>query len=83
MNVEVPLIDAASQMETRTMDRLVQEALRLLSRCPVPLSEARVALLGVAYKKDIGDTRMSAAYEVTEQLERYQIKAELYGSVCI
>ncbi|WP_429957997.1 hypothetical protein [Enterococcus sp. AZ196] len=38
MNVEVPLIDAASQMEARTMDRLVQEALRLLSRCSVPLS---------------------------------------------
>lgn len=35
MNVEVPLIDAASQMETRTMDRLVQEALRLLSSSSV------------------------------------------------
>ncbi|MGM0125927.1 UDP-N-acetyl-D-glucosamine dehydrogenase [Enterococcus sp. AZ194] len=77
-NVEVPLIDAASLVERKSLNQLIQEAIILLSKRPVPLMKARVAILGVAYKKNVADTRMSAAVDVTKKLEEYQLKVDLY-----
>lgn len=78
MNIEVPLIDAASKVENQALSKLIEEALILLSERPIPLSKARVALLGAAYKKNIGDTRMSAVYEVAKKLEAYHLKVDFY-----
>ncbi|KAF1299213.1 hypothetical protein BAU15_00785 [Enterococcus sp. JM4C] len=79
-NVEVPLIDAASLVESQALDYLIKEALLFLSKRPVPLMDARVAILGTAYKKNVSDTRMSAAIDVVKKLEDYQLTIDLYDS---
>lgn len=49
---------------------VVQKLARLLNDAGKPLKGARVLLLGVAYKKDVADSRESPALRVIELLQR-------------
>jgi UDP-N-acetyl-D-glucosamine dehydrogenase len=47
---------------------VVDAVVRAIAEQPVRLSEAKVLLLGVAFKKDVDDTRNSPAYKVIDLL---------------
>ncbi len=51
-----------------------QQVLRAVADLPVRLSEARVLILGVAFKKDVDDTRHSPAEKVIEVLRSQGIR---------
>lgn len=65
------MIEAADEVN-RSMPRyVVQRAQEALNAKPLPLRNARVLLLGVAYKRDVADVRESPALDVWRELEKY------------
>ena len=62
-------VDLAGQINDDMPGYVVEKIARLLDRYGKPLSEgANVLLVGVAFKKDVADTRQSAALKVAEGL---------------
>ena len=49
-----------------------------LNRIGLPLKDAKVTLLGLSYKENVGDDRESPAYRIKELLENEHIKLEVY-----
>lgn len=67
---EVPIIDLARRNNEGAPDALaVRIAAHLSSHSGVPVKGAKILLLGLAYKKDIEDTRESPALGVLARLE--------------
>ncbi len=63
-----------------TMPHYVTEAvMRAIAGLPVSLSEARVLVLGVAFKRDVADTRQSPALSIMELLTRRGVRHLAYS----
>ncbi len=63
-----------------TMPHYVTEAvMRAIAGLPVALSEARVLVLGVAFKRDVADTRQSPALSIMELLTRRGVQHLAYS----
>ncbi len=63
-----------------TMPHYVTEAvMRAIAGQPVSLSEARVLVLGVAFKRDVADTRQSPALRIMELLTRRGVSNLAYS----
>ena len=63
-----------------TMPRYVTEAvMRAIAGQPTPLSEARALVLGVAFKRDVADTRQSPALRIMELLAQRGVKHLAYS----
>jgi UDP-N-acetyl-D-glucosamine dehydrogenase len=70
--VATRFIELAGEVNTampkRVVDRTIEALNRLASRAP---KGAKVLVLGVAYKKNVDDTRESPAFPIMEQLETW------------
>jgi UDP-N-acetyl-D-glucosamine dehydrogenase len=77
--VESRFVELAGDINTH-MPSYVIAALEsaLLERFGKTLSGARILLLGVAYKKNVDDTRESPAYRLIEDLEAKGAKTDFY-----
>lgn len=76
--VATPLIDRAMESIAARPHRVIERAREVLSHVGKPLSGARVLLLGVAYKPDVGDLRESPALEIIERLLTAGAKVEYH-----
>ena len=56
-----------------------QQVLRAVAELPIRLSEAKVLILGVAFKKNVDDTRHSPAYPVIENLWAQGLRSIAYS----
>lgn len=63
-------IELAGQINDRMPDYVVQESMELLNKQGRALNGSQVMLIGIAYKKDVDDTRESPALDIMESLER-------------
>jgi len=61
-------IDLAGQVNDEMPHHVVERVGELLNRAGRPVNGARILLLGVAYKQDIGDVRESPALKIAELL---------------
>ena len=69
-NHHTRLIELAGEINKSMPEYIVNRVSQILSRkFGKPLNEAKVLLLGVAYKKDIDDLRQSPALEIIKKLE--------------
>lgn len=69
-NHHTRLIELAGEINKSMPEYIVERVSQILSRkFGKPLNEAKVLLLGVAYKKDIDDLRQSPALEIIKKLE--------------
>jgi nucleotide sugar dehydrogenase len=69
-NFNTHFIALAGEINRKMPEFVRDKAARVLSRCGVALSKARILLLGVSYKRDLGDFRESPAVEVIKLLQR-------------
>jgi UDP-N-acetyl-D-glucosamine dehydrogenase len=69
-NFNTHFIALAGEINRKMPDFVREKAGRVLSRCGVALSRAKILLLGVSYKRDLGDYRESPAVEVIKLLQR-------------
>lgn len=70
LGVSTPLLETADRVNASMPGHVAGKVLALLQRREVPVSCARVGLIGVAYKPDVGDTRESPAAQIIALLRR-------------
>ncbi len=64
-------IELAGEINTQMPGYVVTRIMEALNQQGKPLKGSRVLLLGMAYKKDVGDTRESPALKIYELLEHH------------
>lgn len=69
-------IELAGEINTSMPDHVVEGVASALDQRGKPLSQARILILGVAYKKDVDDTRESPALRIIDLLRRRGAAAE-------
>jgi UDP-N-acetyl-D-glucosamine dehydrogenase len=68
-------IELAGEVNARMPEYVVDQVMRGLNRAGRAVHGAKIALIGIAYKKDVDDPRESPAFEIIEEL--FQLGAEL------
>jgi len=77
----LPKLIQTSRAVNNYMPRYVVHLLRQsLNRCEINLKEAKIAVLGVAYKKNVDDDRESPFYEIKEILLNSGATVSVYDS---
>lgn len=69
-------IELAGEINTAMPDHVVEGVAAALDQRGKPLSQSRILILGVAYKRDVGDTRESPALRIIELLKRRGVQVE-------
>lgn len=69
-------IELSGEINTQMPYNVVDRVAYALNSAQKSLSGSRVLILGVAYKKDVGDTRESPALKIIEILNKYGAKVE-------
>lgn len=73
-NFNTHFIGLAGEINRKMPEFVVEKAFRLLVEAGIPIKGAKVLVLGVAYKKDIGDYRESPAIRVIQGLGRLGVR---------
>jgi nucleotide sugar dehydrogenase len=76
--IATPVIDQAMESIAARPHRVLERAREVLSHVGKPLSGARIVVLGVAYKPDVGDLRESPALQIIEDLLAAGAKVEYH-----
>jgi UDP-N-acetyl-D-glucosamine dehydrogenase len=67
-DVAVPFVDLASEVNRAMPDYVVAKTVAALNARGLPVRGSQIALLGMAYKNDVGDPRDSPGYPVLDRL---------------
>jgi UDP-N-acetyl-D-glucosamine dehydrogenase len=79
-NFETRFIALAGEINRRMPEFVREKALRALNQVGVAPSKAKVLVVGVAYKKDLGDWRESPAIHIIEILLRDSVNVVYHDS---
>ncbi len=77
-NFETHFIALAGEINRRMPEFVREKTLRVLNRVGVAPSKAKVLILGVAYKKDLGDWRESPSIRIIENLLRDSVSLDYH-----
>ncbi|MDD5005520.1 MAG: nucleotide sugar dehydrogenase [Candidatus Omnitrophica bacterium] len=76
---EPRLIELASQINSYMPTHVVNKTVELIdTRCKLPVSQAKILVAGVSYKKDVCDVRESPAIEIIRMFMEKQAKVSYY-----
>lgn len=75
------LIETAGEVNNEMPEWVVTRASHVINNDKKPLNGSKILLLGVAYKKDIDDLRMSPALDILRILEEYQAEVSYYDTL--
>ncbi len=67
--VQTKFIELAGEINTSMPDFVVQRAMEVLNHFGKPMKNARILVLGLAYKQNVDDDRESPSYHLMERLE--------------
>lgn len=70
-NYHTRLIELAGEINNSMPEYVITRAMQVLNEDGKALRGAKIAVLGVAYKKDIDDVRESPVLQIVEQLEHH------------
>lgn len=76
--IELGLIDRAGKVNSKQPEKVVSEALSVISKTNGKRKKHRVLLVGVSYKANISDTRESAATSIWNLLEKRGVAVSYY-----
>jgi len=74
------MIESSMMVNDRMPEYCVERASKILSRHGKPLNGAKILILGVAYKQDVGDYRESPALRVIDILKQEMAEVVYYDS---
>lgn len=69
-------IELAGQINIRMPEFVVEKVIDTLNKYNKPLNNANILILGLAYKKDIGDPRESPSFKIINLLEQKGAKVD-------
>jgi UDP-N-acetyl-D-glucosamine dehydrogenase len=73
-NYHTKLIETAGEINNSMPEYVVSRIMHILNNYAKPLRGSKVAILGVAYKKDIDDVRESPVLKIIEQLNDHGVE---------
>lgn len=76
--MDTPLINASSTIDRSMTSFVTKKILKVLSGEEVPLYNCKVALIGVSYKKNVPDIRMSGVPVLYNELKKYSIHVGVF-----
>ncbi|MBM3199199.1 MAG: hypothetical protein FJZ58_08140, partial [Chlamydiae bacterium] len=68
------LLELASEINTRIPNYVVGKVMDVLSQEGIPSKQAKVLLLGVAFKKDVSDIREAPSLQVMKELQKKGVR---------
>lgn len=74
----ISMIESSMMINDKMPEYCVERAGKILNNCEKSLKNARVLILGVAYKQDIDDYRESPALRVISELNKEQALVDFY-----
>ncbi|MCS7151896.1 MAG: nucleotide sugar dehydrogenase [Endomicrobia bacterium] len=69
-------IELAGQINIRMPEYVVEKIIEVLNKQKKPLNGAKILVLGLSYKKDIGDPRESPSFKIIELLEKHGARVD-------
>jgi UDP-N-acetyl-D-glucosamine dehydrogenase len=76
--IDTRFIDLASNINRKMPTYVVRRLTTLLNRTGVPLTDATVLVVGIAYKSNVTDTRESPALDIMVELEEREAEVEYH-----
>jgi nucleotide sugar dehydrogenase len=77
-NFSTRFIALAGEINRKMPEFVKDRAIRILNQAGIPAAGAKVLVLGIAYKKDVKDTRESPAIELIQLLIQEGIQVSYY-----
>ena len=74
----VRFVELAQEINNSMPNYVISRISELMNKKEILLKNSRILVLGVAYKKDIGDTRESPAIDIIESLLDKSVKVSFY-----
>ncbi|HDR4736842.1 TPA: nucleotide sugar dehydrogenase [Bacillus cereus] len=72
------LIDIAGELDSKMKEHTVNKMIKILNQSGQSIKDAKIAILGVTYKKDVDDMRESSIYKLLPVLEQYGADVTLF-----
>lgn len=72
------IIDVAGELNMEMREYTINKLIKILNDLQKPINGAKVAILGVAYKKDVADVRESPIYKLLDKLTEYEAEFALF-----
>lgn len=76
--MSTPLIDASGAIDQSMVSFLKDKIIELLTLYKIPIYDCKVAVIGVSYKENVPDTRMSCIPALYNELKKLSIDADIY-----
>jgi UDP-N-acetyl-D-glucosamine dehydrogenase len=76
--METEFIQLADRINRSMPKHVVERITSILNRAGIPITDARVLIVGVAYKPDVSDVRESPAFDVISLLEDREASVEYH-----
>lgn len=77
-DVDISFIELAGKISNSMPEYAVNKISYALNSAGKPIKDSRILVVGVAYKKDVSDTRKSPAWKIFEKLLRWEAKLSYY-----
>jgi len=74
----VRFVELAQEINNSMPNYVISRISELMNKKEILLKNSRILILGVAYKKDIGDTRESPAIDIIESLQDKSVEVSFY-----
>ncbi len=71
-------IELAGEINIQMPDFVIKKVLELLNEIKIPFSKSKILILGVAYKKNVGDTRESPSISIIQKLLMLNAQIQYY-----
>src|SRR5262249_46577849 len=71
--------ELAGEVNSRMPRYVVEQVMRGLNRAGKAVNGAHIAIIGIAYKKDVDDSRESPAFEIIEELLELGAQISYHG----
>lgn len=72
------LIDIAGELDSKMKEHTVNKMIKILNQSGKSIKDAKIAILGVTYKKNVDDMRESSIYKLLPVLEQYGADVTLF-----
>ena len=76
LGVNTEFIELAGKINTSMPDYVINKTSKLLEENGIKISESKILLLGISYKKNVDDTRESPAFVIFEKLYKLGVKVD-------
>ena len=82
MGINTRFIELAGEINSKMPSWIVEKIQEIFNQKKIALSQSKILLMGLSYKKNINDLRESPSIEIYKLLKKYKSKIDICDSYC-